>query len=106
MVPFPGMTVHTVPAAIMGGQRPERPPHPGLTDTLWKLTERCWEEAPGDRPEMEDVVKHLKEMLVIPFVQTQTPYLLMKLQGIYSPTQTTGRDTCDDSRSFTDNHSG
>jgi len=48
----------------MCGKRPPRPSHPNLTDALWELAERCWTATVRDRPEMEEVVKALKEMLV------------------------------------------
>jgi len=36
--------------AITGGKRPSRPAHPGLTDGLWALTRRCWDQETHRRP--------------------------------------------------------
>lgn len=80
-VPFPGMTAQVVPAMIMGGQRPERPTHPGLTDALWELTKRCWGMVPEDRPEMEDVIQYLKKMSVILAFQIRISHFLHKTPG-------------------------
>ena len=63
-VPFHDVPAPAVPASIMCGKRPPRPSHAKLTDALWELAERCWTATARDRPEMEEVVKALKEMLV------------------------------------------
>lgn len=63
-VPFPNLSSHAVPAAIMNGTRPNRPTHPNLTNSLWKLTQKCWKDTPEDRPEIAGAIKELKEMSV------------------------------------------
>ena len=45
--------------AIMRGERPPRPTHPALTDELWVLTQRCWNQDPHLRPEISKVLKVL-----------------------------------------------
>ena len=51
-------------ASIMAGERPERPNHPGFTEPLWALTQRCWGKDPRSRPKMKEVIKVLKELSV------------------------------------------
>ena len=46
------------------GERPERPTHVGLTDSLWELVEQCWRGDPGKRPEMSAVVGILRNWSV------------------------------------------
>jgi len=45
--------------AIMGGKRPPRPTHPALTDRLWTLVQRCWDQDSRLRPEVSEVLKDL-----------------------------------------------
>ena len=66
MVPFFEIPSQAVPAAIMKGDRPRRPTHPSLTDSLWELTQSCWDDTAENRPEVEDVAEELKEMSVYP----------------------------------------
>jgi len=68
----------------MCGKRPPRPSHPKLTDALWELAERCWTATARDRPEMEEVVKTLKEMLVSFLVY-------VKKLGLIHPHRNTGK---------------
>ena len=41
---------HTVVSAIKVDKRPPRPTHPDLTDGLWTLVQRCWDQEPHSRP--------------------------------------------------------
>jgi len=43
----------------MGGERPPQPTHQALTDELWNLMQRCWDQEPQSRPEMSEVVQIL-----------------------------------------------
>ena len=45
--------------AIMRGERPQRPIHSALTNELWALTQRCWNQDPHLRPEIPKVLKVL-----------------------------------------------
>ena len=49
---------------IMKGKRPRRPPHPDLTDGVWRLMERCWDQEPRSRPQMSDVLQVLRNLSV------------------------------------------
>jgi len=52
---------------IMGGNRPARPRDAqelGLTDSVWDMTVRCWQQDPAHRPTMAGVVGLLREWLV------------------------------------------
>ena len=60
--PFSGMEVLSVVICIAKGGRPKRPNHPDLTKSLWRLTERCWDEVTRCRPEMGEVVEVLEEL--------------------------------------------
>ena len=44
VVPFCEMSSRIAMSAIVGGERPSRPTHPALTDKLWMLTQRCWDQ--------------------------------------------------------------
>ena len=65
--PFVGSTTPVVIASIMNGKRPERPNHASFTDDLWELTQQCWETAPSDRPNAEQVLEVLKKLSVFSF---------------------------------------
>jgi hypothetical protein len=54
--PFPGIAPITVAVGIISGKRPPRPMHLGLTDGLWEITERCWDQDPQRRPEISEVI--------------------------------------------------
>jgi len=43
----------------MEGERPPRPTHQNLTDDLWLMVRRCWDQEPRLRPEMSQVVLEL-----------------------------------------------
>lgn len=47
---------------IVNGERPPRPAHSTLTDELWSLIQRCWNQDPHLRPEVSEVVKVLGGM--------------------------------------------
>ena len=51
----------------MGGERPARPQEVqglGLTDSLWEVTLRCWQQDPAHRPTVTEVVEFLREWSV------------------------------------------
>ena len=50
VVPFSEKSSREAMLAIIGDERPSRPTHPGLTDKLWKLTQRCWDQDIRRRP--------------------------------------------------------
>lgn len=56
----------------MGGERPGRPSHPGLTDSVWDLTLCCWHQDPVHRPTMTKVVKILRQWPVFPLITEPT----------------------------------
>ena len=49
-VPFGEKSSRAAMSAIVGGERPSRPTHPALTDKLWTLTQRCWDQDVRRRP--------------------------------------------------------
>jgi len=51
----------------MAGERPPRPTHPTLTDELWELIQRCWDQEPQSRPKILEVAQVLRSQSV-PFV--------------------------------------
>ena len=61
-IPFTRVPTPQVVMRIMDGERPERPTHPEFTDSLWGLTERCWNAASQDRPNMEDVLEEMSAL--------------------------------------------
>ena len=55
-VPFSYYTSPTAMMAIIDGRRPYRPTHPALTDRLWELMNRCWDQDRHNRPRMLEVL--------------------------------------------------
>ena len=51
----------------MGGKRPSRPTHPTLTDYLWTLIQRCWDQDPHLRPEVSEALQVLTLSVSHPF---------------------------------------
>lgn len=48
----------------MDGKRPDRPRETqelGLTDSVWDMTLRCWQQDPASRPTMMEVVGLLRK---------------------------------------------
>ena len=58
-VPFSNKLTHEVAMAIVAGERPHRPIHPGLGDGLWTLAQTCWDQEPRLRPKASDVLRLL-----------------------------------------------
>lgn len=63
--PFADSTPVTVAVKVLSGQRPERPKDPVLTNELWDLTRRCFDQDPRRRPEITVVVRDLQEALAV-----------------------------------------
>ena len=63
--PFVGNTTPVAMASIMDGKLPERPNHVGFTDSLWELTQRCLEQAPSERLNVEQVLEALRRLSVV-----------------------------------------
>jgi hypothetical protein len=61
-VPFHNSLHVAAMLAIMSGKRPPRPTHPALTDELWALMQRCWDQTPRLRPEILEVLNVLNGM--------------------------------------------
>ena len=64
-VPFADCPPTTVAVRVLLGQRPDRPEHPGLTDELWGMIRRCWEEDALRRPGSSEVVSHLRRASIV-----------------------------------------
>jgi len=65
IAPFYGIPPTTVAVGILSGDRPTRPTHPSLTNDLWGMTERCWNQDPQHRPDISEVVRCLQTSLVL-----------------------------------------
>ena len=61
--PFANSPPTTVAVDVLSGKRPERPNHPALTDELWDLIQRCWDQVPQRRPGISDVACHLRSIV-------------------------------------------
>ena len=48
--PFSDKSPRAAMSATVVGERPSRPTHPALTDKLWTLTQRCWDQDIRRRP--------------------------------------------------------
>ena len=62
---FAGEEVSMVKSIYEVHPRPERPNHPDFTEPLWTLTQRCCSQKPQDRPDIQEVIKVLKELSVL-----------------------------------------
>ena len=56
MAPFSDHIPQAAITAIISGGRPPRPMHSGLTDELWVLMNRCWDQDRHNRPRMLEVL--------------------------------------------------
>ena len=64
-VPFFEYSHYAISGEILAGKRPGRPQGKRgvwFTDDVWKVLERCWTPQPRDRPSIEDVLQHLREV--------------------------------------------
>ena len=61
--PFNHSPPTTVAVRMLAGIRPDRPGYSSLTDELWDLNQRCWDQEPSSRPEISEVVSHLQNAL-------------------------------------------
>jgi len=59
--------------AVMQGNRPPRPNHPALTDGLWKLMQRCWDQDRHNRPRMSEVSQALGPPILPSTLQRTRP---------------------------------
>jgi len=62
--PFRGVPQSAIGHHVLQGRRPSQPENAsaiGFSDSLWSFTERCWDGKIELRPEVEEVVTHLKE---------------------------------------------
>ena len=57
--PFADRTPEKAMEAIESGERPPRPTHLTLTDELWGMMERCWDQGPRLRPKASEVLAGL-----------------------------------------------
>lgn len=60
--PFHHRFACTAMLAILGGERPERPPDAeslGFSDTLWGLAQSCWSESTSARPTAQRLFEYL-----------------------------------------------
>ena len=72
-VPFSNSLPTATMLAIMDGRRPPRPDHPQLTDHLWVLMQRCWDQNPLSRPEISEVFKSFRGRWVSWFLVIKQP---------------------------------
>ncbi|KAG6826079.1 hypothetical protein H0H92_001187 [Tricholoma furcatifolium] len=68
--PFAKFTAHLIISKVMHGHRPKRPPNSssswnawGLTEHIWMLIQRCWEETAARRPMIDAVIHRLEQAL-------------------------------------------
>ena len=57
--PFGDKPPHAALSAIVDGERPPRPTHLSLTDNLWGLVQRCWDQEVHRRPRALRISCHL-----------------------------------------------
>jgi Protein tyrosine and serine/threonine kinase len=63
IIPWGGFANKEVIAAVVAGERMDRPnlsgPDPELPDEVWELIESCWEHAAADRPSFSEICDRL-----------------------------------------------
>ena len=64
-IPFSELTDEDARKQILTGRRPGRPQKQDLTDQIWNMTTRCWQQDPLLRPKMMEVVQTLREWQVL-----------------------------------------
>jgi len=63
-MPFRGIRQSALAYHVLRGTRPTKPGNAsaiGFSDFLWAFTQRCWDGPIESRPEVGEVVTHLKE---------------------------------------------
>ena len=63
-IPFGDVPSITAMLSVVQGKRPPRPIHPGFTEDLWKLIQRCWNGDPNSRPQASEVALQLLTLSV------------------------------------------
>ena len=68
--PFSEFMAPAISSKIIDGERPARPREAqglGLTDSIWNMMVRCWDQDPAQRPTMREAVRILREWPVFSF---------------------------------------
>jgi len=64
-IPFPEYEDFKIPVLVLKGKRPLKPRSfaaPGMTPAVWKITKKCWNEIPKERPEADTVLRYLQDI--------------------------------------------
>ena len=85
--PFSGLTDTLAIQQIIYGGRPSRPQGQDLTDPIWYMTTRCWQEDPLLRPKMMEVVTILRERQVFFPLQHEHIDMLLFIAVVGCPLQ-------------------
>jgi len=74
---------------IIEGGRPPRPVNPSLTDDVWALVRRCWDQEPQLRPGMRSVLQDLASSLLRSLYQSpkSSPEFQVALGQFYDSTE-------------------
>ena len=74
---------------ILDGERPPRPINPTLTDDVWTLVRRCWDQEPQLRPGMRRVLQDLASSLLQSLHQSSksSPEFQVALSQFYDGTE-------------------
>lgn len=94
-VPFGSCPLLTSVMHILQGKRPPRPTNLILTDDLWALMQRCWDQQPKSRPQMSGVLKVvlgfvLKQLLCIREFSESSPDFQLTLDRFYGSVEYKG----------------
>ena len=55
--PFSNHPSFAAMLAIVQGDRPSRPTYPTFTEDVWALVQRCWDQEPRLRPEVQEALE-------------------------------------------------
>lgn len=62
--PFPEMSEITAKYMMSKGNRPSRPNHHGISDRVWYVIERCWNNVPAERMSIREATTLLETELL------------------------------------------
>ena len=74
---FGEFTTLAIASKIVDGKwlaRPREVQGLGLTDSVWNMTVRCWNQDPAQRPTIREVVRLLREWSVLPLPLPLSPW--------------------------------
>ncbi|KAF9647762.1 kinase-like protein [Thelephora ganbajun] len=106
-VPFSDKSPHEAMVAMVGGERPPRPTDRTLTDRLWELIQRCWNQEAHLRPQALEILRAFgipvwKSLINCPLAMDERISLITVIFSDRKETEAVKRLRGDDAQSFVD----